>query len=174
MKLNSVKTSDLDKETRDRLGISLMPSVEQAGARYIALGKVLKSLNNLEEEDVFWILQQAKSLYAHQGEMKHEGNGNGDSYVPPISWIMQVVARHYSITIASLKERRRTREIVLARQVVMYLSWDCEKYTLCEIGQALGGRSPATVGHGFQHIAKLLSTDTRLKKGIENIKGELA
>ena len=168
MTMRGINPNDLDKETRDRLGISVMPSVEQAGIRHIALGKVLKALKNLEEEDVLWILQQAKLQYAQQGEVE-QGNGNG--YTPPISWIMKVVSSHYKITVAELKQRSRKQEVVVARQVVMFLCWSYEKYTLNEIGQALGGRSPATISHGFSNIAKQIRDDNRLKENIERIKG---
>jgi len=171
MTTRGVKVGDLDKETKDRLGINLSPSVEQASVRYIALGKVLKAIKGLEEEDVLWVLHKAKLQFSQQGEIEQ---GESNNYVPPISWITQVVARHFGVGVAQLKQRGRIWEVVEARQVVMYLCWSYESYTLNEIGQALGGRKPSTISHGFQNIAQLLSTDNSLKESIEHIQKELS
>ena len=46
-------------------------------------------------------------------------------------------------------------------------------YTLGEIGEALGGRTPATVSYGFQKIAAQLGRDKQLSGIIKSIQEEL-
>lgn len=69
-----------------------------------------------------------------------------------------------------LEGRRRKSDVVLPRHVAMYVLWDSQVYTLMEIGQALGGRTPATVSWGYQKIADRIRYDKNLKELIVEIK----
>ena len=90
-----------------------------------------------------------------------------------LNQIIYVVARQCGIAVTDLKQRGRTQKVALARQIAMYLGWNYEGNTLNEIGKALGNRSPATVSHGYQVIAKALPADKIISVLIENIKKEL-
>jgi chromosomal replication initiation ATPase DnaA len=54
----------------------------------------------------------------------------------------------FKITKAELRSKRRSREIVLARQAVMY--WTCRltQRSLPEIGRMMGGKDHTTILHG--------------------------
>ncbi|MBC7237394.1 MAG: hypothetical protein H5T69_16255, partial [Chloroflexi bacterium] len=69
--------------------------------------------------------------------------------------------------------RRRTRDIAMARQVVMYLARELTPMSLPQIGQALGGRDHTTVMHGCDKIAALFEKDDALRRQILEIKGKL-
>lgn len=53
-------SKDLEPETLEKLGIKLAPPLELASKRHIALGNVLKAIKGLAEEDVLWVLHEAK------------------------------------------------------------------------------------------------------------------
>jgi len=175
MKGVPINIDELSQETKDRLGVVIAPSVEEISRRHIALGKILMALKGLTDNDALWALQQTRRYLARAGEVISEPNGElgeGD-YVPSIYWVLQVIARNFKLSPNDLKHRNRSKNVVNARQVAMYLLWATDKYTLSEIGQALGGRSPATISHGFQQVARQLDRGGELVQRIEEIKLEL-
>ena len=88
--------------------------------------------------------------------------------------VVQVVARKFNMTPDDLKQRSRYQKVVTARHMAMYLLCMTQRYSLGEIGAALGGRTPAAVSHGDQRIALLVEcNNTRIVRLIEEIKAEL-
>ena len=73
--------------------------------------------------------------------------------------IIEVVSDHFNVPAAELKGKKRNAEIVLPRQIVMYL---CRKMTdtpLKTIGLILGGKDHASVSHGVKKIEHDVKTD---------------
>ena len=73
--------------------------------------------------------------------------------------IIEVVSEHFNVPAAELKGKKRNAEIVLPRQIVMYL---CRKMTdtpLKTIGLILGGKDHASVSHGVKKIEHDVKTD---------------
>lgn len=78
---------------------------------------------------------------------------------PSMTAIFKAVCDHYRVTLVDLCANRRTKEIVLPRQVAMYL---CKKLTLNslpQIGARLGGRDHTTVLHGIRKIEWMVDND---------------
>jgi chromosomal replication initiation ATPase DnaA len=98
---------------------------------------------------------------------------SGKQYVPPITWTLKVVARHFELGQFDLLGRKKNTKVVTARHTAMYLLWNLQSYTLREIGEALGRRTPATVSHGYKVIADRLPADESLQERINSIKEEL-
>lgn len=86
-----------------------------------------------------------------------------------IEGIMDVVADHYSIKVAEMKSKRRTRNITFPRQVAMYLARDLTESSLPEIGQAFGGRDHSTVIHAIEKIETELKMDPSLQSTIAEL-----
>lgn len=168
MKPIKLHIEDLDAETRARIGLPEDEMDEPISGRLVKLGRVLSLMKGLTRKDAVWILSQA--LYAIQKEMgdKSEMVGLSEEF-PLVGFVLYTVAKEFNFEIADLLERSRKVEVVEARQAAMFILWSMEGYTLTEIGQALGGRSAATISHGFQHIASRLATDNRLKKKVESV-----
>jgi chromosomal replication initiator protein len=83
--------------------------------------------------------------------------------------VIGATAEEYNLDTAALVGRSRITEVAEARQSVMYVLWRHNDLTLTEIGSFLGGRSAATVSHGFQRIARRLPIDSRLRNRVEDI-----
>ena len=81
--------------------------------------------------------------------------------------ILQAVADHYGVSPASLKSKGRSKEVVLPRQVAMYLIRQITQASLPEIGSFFGGRDHTTVLYATQKIDRLLSEDKELARTIE-------
>jgi len=165
----SIHVEELKEETREKLGIRLPPPINQVGDSLITLGRVFRALRGLSDEEALGVLQQAQRFILKRSipEIEEEKPG---SYVPPVGWTIQVVARSFSLTPADLKQRSREVGVVQARHVAMYVLSMTDKYTLGQIGQALGGRSPATVSHGFQRVAEQLTNDEYLRGKVVEIR----
>lgn len=87
--------------------------------------------------------------------------------------IVETVARYFGIEVRVLKGRQRTRNIVVPRQVAMYLMREETESSLVEIGNALGGRDHTTVMHGCDKIAEDLNSDARLRTDMLEIRNRL-
>ncbi len=83
--------------------------------------------------------------------------------------IMEAVVNSFQLTPSDLKSRKRDEATALARQVVMYLIRQETDCSLAEIGQELGGRSPATVSYAYQKIAGDINNSPSLRRKIFQI-----
>ena len=70
----------------------------------------------------------------------------------------------FGVPVGELKGRRRDKEVVLPRQVAMYLLRHETGASLAEIGAVLGGRDHSTVIHGCERVATALERDPRLRE----------
>lgn len=87
--------------------------------------------------------------------------------------VMKVVALAFGITKAQLLGRDRSREVVLPRQIAMYLLRQEANASLPQIGLALGGRDHTTIMHGCDKVADLIERDDRLRRQIFQIREQL-
>ncbi len=84
--------------------------------------------------------------------------------------IIESVCEEFCVDSKDVLSKRRNAELVLPRQVIMYL---CREYTdlsLDEIGSALGKKDHVSVMSGVEKIKTALSTDAQLSERIEHIK----
>lgn len=90
-----------------------------------------------------------------------------------IELITKVVCEYFEIEENKIREKNRRKEIVLARQIAMYLSKQLTKSSLKTIGLHFGGRDHSTVIHAQTSIEDSISSDFRLKETIETIKNKI-
>ena len=83
------------------------------------------------------------------------------------------VCEYYSVTTEQLRSSRRTRSIVLPRQVSMYLSRRLTDCSLGEIGHHFGGRDHTTVMHSIEKIRGGLPSDSTLRRDLESLESSL-
>lgn len=87
--------------------------------------------------------------------------------------IVDAVCKFYGIDPKILTGRGRTRNVVVPRQIAMFLMREETESSLVEIGAALGGRDHTTVLHGCDKIATELNSDSRLRTDILSIRERL-
>ena len=80
--------------------------------------------------------------------------------------IVQTVARHYNVPIEQLRGKARDRQIVLPRQIAMYLMREETEAPLMRIGEALGGRDHSTVLHGCDKIEREMAENDDFRRDI--------
>lgn len=84
--------------------------------------------------------------------------------------IIQTVAEHYGITIADIAGNKRNSEIVIPRQIAMYLCRKMTAVSLKSIGNLLGKRDHTTIINGEKKIeAELRANNTSIKNNIDII-----
>jgi chromosomal replication initiator protein len=78
--------------------------------------------------------------------------------------IQKAVAEKFGIKPVQLREKSNRKDIVLPRQVAMYLIKELTQASLPEIGRAFGGKHHTTVIHSVAKIQSERSTDPDLNK----------
>jgi chromosomal replication initiator protein len=74
-----------------------------------------------------------------------------------VEQIMEVVSEYFGVSVDDLRGQSRSRVLVQARQVAMYLCRELTDMSLPRIGQAFGGRDHTTVMHAERKIRQLMS-----------------
>jgi len=90
-----------------------------------------------------------------------------------ISDIQTQVSKFYDVTVKDIKSTKRNQNIVLARQVAMYLAREMTDNSLPKIGKEFGGRDHSTVLHAYNKIKNILSQDDSLRIEIDTIKNKI-
>lgn len=83
--------------------------------------------------------------------------------------ILNIVAKRYNVRLSDLQGKRRTKSIVLPRQVCMYLARALTALSLEEIGGYFGGRDHTTVIHAHRLIEKKRGADPQLDLSLEEL-----
>ncbi|MFO7166749.1 MAG: chromosomal replication initiator protein DnaA [Chloroflexota bacterium] len=87
--------------------------------------------------------------------------------------ILREVADFYGVDLRAMQGRGRSRNIVIPRQVAMYLLREETESSLVDIGRMLGDRDHTTVMYGCEKIAEELNTDSRLRQEVNTIREKL-
>ena len=87
--------------------------------------------------------------------------------------IIKVVADHYKCEASDLISSKRNKEIVIPRQIVMYLCRAMTDTPLQAIGKSLGGKDHTTIMSGIKKITRQLEEDESLKNTIDVLKKKL-
>lgn len=87
--------------------------------------------------------------------------------------IMEKVSNHHKLRVEDLKSRRRPQNIVLPRQIAMYLSRIMTSHSLAEIGKHFGGRDHGTVIHAVKAIENLMEQDESIKREVHFLQEHL-
>ncbi len=87
--------------------------------------------------------------------------------------IIKLVAEKFGLKPSEIRSRKRTRNIVLPRQVAMYLIRKVTALSLPEIGELFGGMDHTSVLHGIKKVENLLKKDESLRKTVEELEKRL-
>jgi chromosomal replication initiator protein len=96
--------------------------------------------------------------------------------VPPhtsVDAILSAVADYFACSTNDLRGIKRSKKIVEARQLAMYITKEITEFTNTEIGQLFGGREHSTVMHACQRVEEQIRSNPQLEASIEAIKRAL-
>lgn len=131
--------------------------LEGAMTRILAYGDLNATTPTLEE---------AKSLLG--GVLSAPGR----RVVRP-SEIIRAVGNHFNLKKEDLSGRKRTKEIVIPRQILVYLLREEVDMPYKQIGAELGGRDHTTIMHDYNRMKELVLTSETLDQEIDQIKNKL-
>ena len=90
-----------------------------------------------------------------------------------IDYITKIVCEFYNVDENKVREKNRKKEVVLARQVAMFLSKQLTKSSLKTIGLHFGGRDHSTVIHAQSTIEDMIKQDTQLADIVSSLKNKI-
>lgn len=96
-----------------------------------------------------------------------------DNQALTIDDIIRVISTHYDVTEQQVKGRLRKREIVLPRQVIMYLADKHIRMPASRIGRCVGGRDHSTVLHSIRLVTEKIQQDKDFCDEIQALEQEL-
>ena len=87
--------------------------------------------------------------------------------------ILSTVSEHMNVTINDIQSTKRSKDIAIARQTVMYLCRNMTDKSLQSIGETVGGKDHATVYNGIKRIEEKLKKDASFEASINAIINKL-
>lgn len=87
--------------------------------------------------------------------------------------LLKIVSEFFDISMDDLLGASRKKELVMPRQIAMYLMREQLKASFPNIGQEIGQRDHTTAMHACLKISDLLNTDERLKNDLAVLKQKL-
>ena len=86
-----------------------------------------------------------------------------------IDAIQRAVAEQFGMRVAELKQKSNSRQIVVPRQIAMYLAKQLTEASLPEIGRQFGGKHHTTVMHSIAKIDGQRRTDKDLNRTVNKL-----
>ncbi len=90
-----------------------------------------------------------------------------------IESIQRLVSRRFGIEEEALRAKTRRQEVVIARQVAMFLCKELTNHSLKSIGLHFGGRDHSTVIYAVQTIQEDMKRDPTIEKKIDELRRQL-
>ncbi len=87
--------------------------------------------------------------------------------------IQRLVSEFFDIPNDLLRAKTRKQEIVIARQVAMYLAKELTNCSLKTIGLNFGGRDHSTVIHAYQTVEEQIKIDQKFRASIDQLKKKI-
>lgn len=82
--------------------------------------------------------------------------------------VIKAVANHYNLSFADVKGKKRTKNIMMPRQIAMYIAREMTEYSTTELGAEFN-KDHTTVMHACQKIEEAIKNDSQLESNIELI-----
>jgi chromosomal replication initiator protein len=99
-------------------------------------------------------------------EALNEGSGQRRREALTRDDVIRAVSQYFAIGRKELSGRSRTKDVVMPRQVAMYLLREETGSSLADIGSELGGRDHTTVLHGIRQVERTLESDPRMRSSL--------
>ncbi|HOD01373.1 MAG TPA: chromosomal replication initiator protein DnaA [bacterium] len=87
-----------------------------------------------------------------------------------VNEILKAVCLYYSVKMQDIKGKRRNKELVIPRQVAMYLMKEMTDMPFTSIGDFLGGRDHTTVMYGVDKVQEEVAETGKITQDIVNVK----
>lgn len=134
---------DIDNEVIKYIAMNIKSNIRELEG---ALNKLV-ALSNLENREITVKLAEEALKDIISPDEKKE--------VTP-AFIISTVAEHFHVSVDDIRSNKRNTEIVVPRQIAMYLCSNLTSVGLKKIDSEMGGRDHSTVLHGSKKISSEL------------------
>lgn len=90
-----------------------------------------------------------------------------------VDYIQKLVAEHFDLGVEKLQGKTRKRQVVIARQLSMYLAKNLTDKSLKAIGENFGGRDHSTVIYSCKTVQDLMETDAIFKDTVSELEKKI-
>lgn len=90
-----------------------------------------------------------------------------------IEEILKTVTDKFNIKLSDIKSQKKSKNLVLPRQIAMYLSRKMTNASFPDIGTKIGGRDHSTVIYAHNKIIKMIDEDDTIRKTVKEIEQSL-
>jgi chromosomal replication initiator protein len=97
-----------------------------------------------------------------------------DAKAPTVKRIAEQVGGYFQVESKHLQSARRSRDVLLPRQISLYLARQLTNLSLQSIGKFFGGRDHKTVQHACKKVETVMKTDAVLSSAVRQIHAQLA
>jgi chromosomal replication initiator protein len=103
--------------------------------------------------------------------VRHYSTTESEPVKVDVDVLIQVVAEHFKMKVADILGKKRNKEIVMPRQVAMYLAREMASMSYPDIGRAFG-RDYTTVIHSYEKIKSEIKKDSGLKNTVSELRSK--
>ncbi len=86
-----------------------------------------------------------------------------------VDFIQRCVVEEFGIALQDLKTKRRNKQVVIPRQIAMYLSRELTELSFPEIGELFGGKDHTTVLHSYKKLKEDINHNPELRERVEKL-----
>jgi len=97
----------------------------------------------------------------------------GEKRETTIDEIVKTVAGKFNIKISELKSQKKNKNLVIPRQIAMYLSRKLTNLSFPDIGAKIGGKDHSTVIYATNKVRELLDRDPKMMASVREIEDML-
>jgi len=97
----------------------------------------------------------------------------GEKREMTVDEIVKTVAGKFNIKISDLKSQKKNKNLVIPRQIAMYLSRKMTNFSFPDIGAKIGGKDHSTVIYATNKIRELLDRDPKMMASVREIEDML-
>ncbi len=105
--------------------------------------------------------------------VRHHFRAQLDATGPAVKQIAERVSSCFDVPPGKLASAKRSHDVLLPRQVSMYLARSLTGLSLQQIGKYFGGRDHKTVQHACKKVEAALKTDAALSSTVRQLRAEL-
>ncbi|NQX84124.1 MAG: chromosomal replication initiator protein DnaA [Mycoplasmataceae bacterium] len=134
----------------------------------------VRSLEGALSSLTFWAISEDKEKIGYKDIPVIFSHLKTTKATLSIEKIIGEVARYYAISKEDIKSSKRSKKIVNARHISVYMCREMLNSTYVDIGQKLGGRDHSTIMSSHKKIKTLIKSDEALEKSIQDIKNNLS
>jgi len=119
-------------------------------------------------------LQRLQAKPLRLADIRAHFDAQIDAHAPSVKRITEQVSGYFEVPSKHLLSTRRTHDVLMPRQISMYLARQLTGLSLHAIGKYFGGRDHKTVQHACKKIEAAMKADAVLCGAVRQIHAELA